>query len=101
MKDMLLGIFPEFNHPEKAECLMLSSYTHYIPVPSKYISGDSTTQRVFNCPKCGKESDNDPEHGYAYKCGQCYLCYQCYGNALYIWEEQKDLSSIDQLIQNL
>ena len=90
-KDIKIGEFQKFNHPNNAEKHTLSDYTKYAKVfkYSKLSMREVTCSKsIFHCPRCGKASNNKQEHGDAYKCGGCGLKRQSFGNALYVWDDK-------------
>lgn len=89
-KDIKIGEFRKFNHPEYAEKYTLSEFIKKSKTTkiSKFL--DRKTQEskdILHCPKCNKEADYEQQHGDAYKCGECGLNRQSFGNSLYIWDD--------------
>lgn len=89
-KDIQIGEFQKYEHPVHAEHHHVSNYIKEIL--SKKSSGLLGKEidiiiEEFHCPKCGKLADEMPEHGNAYKCGNCGLNRQSFGNSLYIWDD--------------
>ena len=85
-KDQKFGSFQNFNHPDKAVKLSLSSYNEYsVSYSFKAFKQGKSEVEQFYCPSCSKESEYTQEHGDAYKCGKCGLNRQSFGNALYVW----------------
>lgn len=89
-KDIKIGEFQKFNHPEHAECYTKSEFTKYVEgiKLSKFLGRKvQETKEVFHCPRCGKAADYKQDHGDAYKCGKCGLNRQSFGNGLYVWDD--------------
>lgn len=101
-KDIQIGEFQEFEHPENAEHHIKSDFVKYIPIKihSAILGKDiDDTEEEFHCPKCGKIANEMPEHGNAYKCGNCGLNRQSFGNSLYIWDDGIVPEPKDELLE--
>lgn len=89
-KDIKIGEFQKFKHPEYAERHNLNDFikrikgTKFSEVLEKEVRD---IIEIFNCPKCGKKADYKQEHGDAYKCGKCGLNRQSFGLSLYVWDD--------------
>jgi len=92
-KDIKIGEFQKFNYPDHAEQFEFSEFVEESIVKEfsqLFQRGVKKTVNVFYCPKCKKKADVFPEHGDAYKCGNCGMNRQRFGNSLHVWDDENN-----------
>jgi len=81
----LVGVFQQYNHPEKAEQSTKSDHCTRMNIKGEFGNKAGYDEVLYKCPSCKELHHIVFEHGDAYQC-KCGLKTQAFGNGIYFWK---------------
>jgi len=74
--------------PEYSDQILLSDQEVYVEVENRFVNGKSSIFSHMRCPSCYNKLPKS-EHGRKSICNKCDLEMISFGNALYVWRDER------------